>query len=87
MNNFPPQLPVTDVFLPCLGLVDEFEVFDDDCSPGGVVAALGAVSTKAGEQSLAGETGVVHSVDVTEPSEAVDSELIGDGADVTSEAD
>ena len=59
--------------------MDEFEVFDDYCSPGGVVAALGAVSTKAGEQ--------VHSVDVTEPSEAVDAELIGDGADVTSEAD
>ena len=86
MNNFPPQLPITDVFLPCLGLV-EFEVFNDDCSPGGVVAALGAVSTKAGEQRLAGETGVVHSVDVTEPSEAVDAELMVDGADVTSEAD
>ena len=59
-------------------MVEEFEVFQDDAPPGGVMTALWSVSAEAGEQSFARETAVVHSVDVTEPPEAVDAELVGD---------
>jgi len=51
------------------------------------VTTLGAVTTQAGGQSLAGKAAIVHSVDMAQPAEAVDAKLVADRADVTALAD